>query len=64
MQANVYIGLAVMCGFVVYDTQKIIEKRRRGDEDFIMHSCELFMDFLSIFKNILIILTKKVCTRL
>lgn len=34
-QLNLYAGLIVMCGFVLYDTQLIIEKRRRGDADFI-----------------------------
>ncbi len=34
-QLNLYVGLIVMCGFVLYDTQLIIEKRRRGDTDFI-----------------------------
>lgn len=26
-------GLAINCGYVVYDTQLIAEKRRRGDTD-------------------------------
>jgi len=34
-QANLYIGLAVFCVFVLYDTQLIIEKRRMGDEDYV-----------------------------
>ncbi len=34
-QLNLYAGLAVMCGFVLYDTQLIIEKCRRGDKDYI-----------------------------
>ncbi|MCL4127457.1 UNVERIFIED_CONTAM: hypothetical protein GTU68_001610 [Idotea baltica] len=58
-QANLYIGLAIMCGFVVFDTQNIIEKSRRGDKDYIMHSVELFVDFIAIFKRLLMILTDK-----
>lgn len=58
-QANLYIGLFVMCGFIVYDTQSIMEKRRRGDKDFIMHSVELFIDFVAVFKKLLIIMTNK-----
>lgn len=58
-QANLYISLVVMCGFVVYDTQLIIEKRRLGNTDYIMHGLELFIDFLAIFKRLLIILTDK-----
>lgn len=34
----VWGGLAINCGFVVYDTQLIAEKCRRGDRDYIWHT--------------------------
>lgn len=58
-QVNLYVGLLVMCGFIVFDTQNIMEKVRRGDKDYIMHSVELFIDFVAVFKRLLIILTEK-----
>ncbi|XP_045620284.1 probable Bax inhibitor 1 [Procambarus clarkii] len=58
-QVHLYIGLAVMCGFIVYDTQHILEKVRHGDKDYVMHSVELFIDFIGVFKRLLIILTDK-----
>lgn len=58
-QAHLYLGLLVMCGFVLYDTQLIIEKRRNGDRDFVTHSLDLFVDFIGIFKRLVIILTEK-----
>ncbi|KDR09360.1 putative Bax inhibitor 1, partial [Zootermopsis nevadensis] len=58
-QAHLYLGLLLMCGFVLYDTQLIIEKRMRGDKDFIVHSLDLFIDFVGIFKRLVIILTQK-----
>ncbi|KAF2883969.1 hypothetical protein ILUMI_22197 [Ignelater luminosus] len=58
-QANLYLGLLVMCGFVLYDTQLIIEKRRGGNKDFVTHSLDLFVDFIGIFRRLLIILTQK-----
>lgn len=58
-QSQMYLGLAIMCGFVLYDTQAIIEKRRMGNKDFITHSMDLFVDFISIFRRLLIILTQK-----
>ncbi|XP_066157312.1 probable Bax inhibitor 1 [Euwallacea fornicatus] len=57
--AQIYIGLLAMCGFVLYDTQAIIEKRRMGSKDFVAHSLDLFVDFIGIFKRLLIILTQK-----
>lgn len=59
-QAHLYLGLLVMCGFVLYDTQVIIEKRRMGNKDFVTHSLDLFVDFIGIFRRLLIILTQKV----
>ena len=54
------MGFAVMCGFVLYDTQLIITKRRLGDRDFIIHSVDLFMDFINIFRYLLVLLSQKV----
>ncbi|XP_074598866.1 bax Inhibitor-1 [Brevipalpus obovatus] len=58
-QANLYMGLFVMSGFVMYDTTLIIEKHRRGDDDFISHAVMVFIDFISIFKHVLVILMQK-----
>uniref|UniRef100_A0A1I7XR93 EGF-like domain-containing protein n=1 Tax=Heterorhabditis bacteriophora TaxID=37862 RepID=A0A1I7XR93_HETBA len=46
----ILIGLALSCGFVLYDTQLIAEKSRRGDDDYIWHSVDLFIDFVQIFR--------------
>lgn len=58
-QTYLYVGFAVMCGFVLYDTQLIIAKRRLGDKDFVWHSVDLFIDFVNIFRYLLIILAQK-----
>ncbi|XP_076669949.1 bax Inhibitor-1 [Andrena cerasifolii] len=58
-QAHLYVGLFLMCGFVIYDTQLIIEKYHMGNKDFILHSLDLFIDFIGIFRHLLIILTQK-----
>ncbi|KOB79521.1 Bax inhibitor-1-like protein [Operophtera brumata] len=57
--AHIYLGLLLMCGFVLYDTQLIIEKRRMGNQDFVQHALELFIDFIGIFRRLVIILTQK-----
>ncbi|KAL4217340.1 Bax inhibitor 1 [Mactra antiquata] len=56
---NLYGGLILFCGFVMYDTQLLIEKARRGDDDYIWHSLDLFIDFINIFRRLLIILANK-----
>jgi FtsH-binding integral membrane protein len=56
-QVHVYLGLAVMCGFVLFDTQAIVEKRRQGSDDFVTHTLDLFIDFLAIFRRLLVILS-------
>lgn len=62
LQVYLYLGLFLMCGFVLYDTQLIIEKRRSGDKDFVIHSVDLFIDFIGIFRRLVIILSEKVCS--
>jgi len=58
-QVHLYLAFFVVCGFIMYDTTLIIEKRRQGDTDYIAHSVLLFIDFLDIFRYLLILLTQK-----
>jgi len=58
-QVHLYIGLLVFCGFIVFDTQVIIRKAKNGDRDFIAHSLDLFIDFVQIFRKVLILLMQK-----
>ena len=60
VQAHIWIGLAVFCGFIMFDTQLIIRKARNGDKDFIAHSLDLFIDFVQVFRKVLILLMQKV----
>ncbi|XP_036609505.1 bax inhibitor 1-like [Trichosurus vulpecula] len=54
-QAHTYIGLAFLCGLVIFDTQLIIEKAERKEEDYIWHCMELFLDFVSLFRKFMVI---------
>jgi len=58
-QTQIYVGLAAMSAFILYDTQAIIEKARLGSRDYIRHSLDLFFDVLHIFRQLLVILTQK-----
>ncbi|XP_011617405.1 probable Bax inhibitor 1 [Takifugu rubripes] len=55
-KANMYVGLLIMCGFVLFDTQLIIEKAENGDKDYVWHCVELFLDFVAIFRKLMVIL--------
>lgn len=58
-QIYIYLGLAVMCAFILYDTQVVVEKFRRGEEDFIWHSVLFFVDFIDVFRFLVVILMDK-----
>ncbi|KAI7729521.1 hypothetical protein M8C21_017203 [Ambrosia artemisiifolia] len=53
-----YFGLLVFVGYMVYDTQDIIEKAHLGDLDYVGHALTLFTDFIAVFVRILIIMMK------
>ncbi|KAH6559095.1 hypothetical protein KP509_1Z028200 [Ceratopteris richardii] len=55
---ELYIGMLVFMGYVLYDTQMIIEKADLGDLDYIKHAMDLFVDFMGLFVRVLIILAK------
>lgn len=55
-KAQLYVGLVVFCGFILFDTQLIIEKAEHGDKDYIWHCVDLFMDFIAIFRKLLLIM--------
>lgn len=58
-QVHLYLGFLIICGFIMYDTAVILEKRRMGDEDYVWHAILLFIDFVDVFRHLVIILTQK-----
>eukprot|EP00894_Picocystis_sp_ML_P004276 jgi/Pico_ML_1/54793/g657.t1 len=57
-QVELYLGLLVMAGYVLFDTQLIVEKATYGVKDPIVDSLKLYSDFVSMFVRLLIILSR------
>lgn len=55
---ELFFGLLVFLGYMVFDTQEIIERAHRGDMDYIKHALTLFTDFVAVLVRILVIMMK------
>ncbi|KAK4557725.1 hypothetical protein RGQ29_007477 [Quercus rubra] len=55
---ELYFGLLLFIGFIVVDTQDIIEKAHLGDADYVNHAMLLFTDFIAVFVRVLVIMLK------
>ncbi|MBA0768811.1 hypothetical protein Gotri_017590 [Gossypium trilobum] len=56
--SSIFGGLLVFVGYMIVDTQDIIEKAHLGDLDYVKHALTLFTDFVAVFVRILIIMLK------
>jgi len=52
-----YFCTAITCGYIMYDTQIIVEKHLLGDNDFVFHSIHMIVDFIHLFKNLVLLLS-------
>eukprot|EP01064_Diplonema_japonicum_P007068 TRINITY_DN1479_c0_g1_i1.p1 TRINITY_DN1479_c0_g1~~TRINITY_DN1479_c0_g1_i1.p1 ORF type:complete len:255 (+),score=55.55 TRINITY_DN1479_c0_g1_i1:86-766(+) len=56
---QIYGGLVVFSLYVAYDTQVMIERANNGLRDPLYDAIDLFIDFMAIFKRLLIILSDR-----
>jgi len=55
---ELYLGLLVFSGYVLFDTQLVVERASAGDMDNVQHALDLFVDFVAIAVRVLVILMK------
>ncbi|CAF2362557.1 unnamed protein product [Rotaria sp. Silwood2] len=55
---NLYLDLFIACGYILYDTQLIVQRAVQGDMNYVKHAILLFIDMVDLFVRILIILLK------
>jgi len=56
---ELYLGLAVFMGYIIFDTQVIVEKAISGNKDRVADALALFTDFVAIFVRLVIILAQQ-----
>ena len=61
VDVQIYGGLAMFLGYVLVDTQVMIERFETGANwgNFVRPACDLFLDLVGIFVRILVILMRK-----
>ncbi|ORX59657.1 hypothetical protein DM01DRAFT_1405166 [Hesseltinella vesiculosa] len=57
--AELYLGLIAFAGFVVYDTQMIVERASVGWMDIPGNALELFMDLFALFVRLAMIILRR-----
>ena len=57
-QVHLYLGLVVFSAFILYDTQLIVVKFHHGDNDYVWQCVDLFIDFIAVFRRIMVILAQ------
>ena len=57
--ANMFLGLFILCFYIIYDTQVIIERAESGFRDEIGSAVNLFTDLVGIFIRLLFILNRQ-----
>ncbi|WVZ11993.1 hypothetical protein V8G54_016523 [Vigna mungo] len=60
---ELYFGLLLFVGYIIVDTQEIVERAHLGDLDYVKHALTLFTDLVAVFVRILVIMLKNSAER-
>eukprot|EP01106_Pelomyxa_sp_JSP_P016419 TRINITY_DN610_c0_g2_i4.p2 TRINITY_DN610_c0_g2~~TRINITY_DN610_c0_g2_i4.p2 ORF type:complete len:168 (+),score=30.77 TRINITY_DN610_c0_g2_i4:46-549(+) len=58
VQLELWLGLLVFSGFIVFDTQMIIERSFSGQADPVLDALNLFLDFVNVFIRLVRLIAK------
>jgi Bax inhibitor 1 len=59
MQGELYLGLLVFAGYVLFDSQAVVERAAAGGRDFVGDALALFVDAAALFTRLLILLLQR-----
>jgi len=63
LSLELYLGVALFSGFILFDTQCIIEKASAGSDDHVAHALDLFVDAAGLFARLLAIMVRHAAQR-
>ncbi|CAA7406763.1 unnamed protein product [Spirodela intermedia] len=61
--AEIYFGLLLFLGYMVFDTQLMIERALRGDRDHVRDALLLYTDFAGVFVRVLVVTLRNALER-
>lgn len=62
-EAELYLGLVLFVGYVLFDTQLAVERAEAGDRDEVRAALDLFVNFSAIFVRVLVILLRSAAAK-
>jgi FtsH-binding integral membrane protein len=58
-KVQLYLGLVTFCGYIIVDTQSIIDGAEKGGADYVKDGLRLFTNVVAIFVRLLIVLMEQ-----
>jgi Bax inhibitor 1 len=63
LSLELYLGVFVFSGYILFDSQLIIERASAGSDDHVAHALDLFVDLAALFARLLAVLVRNAAQR-